>query len=61
VSYVLAIIKYYKYGTTKDVFNHIRHVYGASTSGAQVRGWRMEATRRMTSMLSQYATESQRR
>jgi hypothetical protein len=33
MSYVLAIVKYYKYGATEDVFNHIRRVYGESTSG----------------------------
>jgi hypothetical protein len=40
-SYVLAIIKYYKYSATEDVFNYIQHVYGESNSGAQVRGWRL--------------------
>jgi hypothetical protein len=41
-SYMLAVIKYNKYGTTEDVLNHIQHVYGESTSGVQVRGWSTE-------------------
>jgi hypothetical protein len=28
VSYVLSVLKYYKHGTTNDVFNHIWHIYG---------------------------------
>jgi hypothetical protein len=31
--------KYYKHGTTVDVFNHIRRIYDEVTSGSQVRGW----------------------
>jgi hypothetical protein len=38
-AYILAIIKYYKHGTTEDVFIHIRHVYGEVTSDSQVGGW----------------------
>jgi hypothetical protein len=58
---VLAVVKYYKYDATKDVFNHIRRVYDESTSDAQVRGPRMEVTRRMAYVLSECFTESQRR
>jgi hypothetical protein len=36
VSYVLAVLKYYKHGVTDDVFNHIRRVYGEITFGLQV-------------------------
>jgi hypothetical protein len=43
VSYVLAVIKYYKRDVTDDVFNHIRSVYGEITFGSQVRTqWWME-------------------
>jgi hypothetical protein len=41
VSYVLAVIKYYKHGLTDDVFNHIRCVYGTITFDLQVRTWWM--------------------
>jgi hypothetical protein len=34
VSYILAILKYYKHGLTDDVFNHIRHVYSEITFGS---------------------------
>jgi hypothetical protein len=38
---VLAILKYYKHGTTDDVFNHFRRIYGEVTFGSQVgtRWW----------------------
>jgi hypothetical protein len=39
---VLTVVKYYNYSATKDVFNHIHRVYGESTSGVQVGGWRIE-------------------
>jgi hypothetical protein len=39
VSNVLAVLKYYKHGTTNDVFSHIRHVYGEVTFGSQVGTW----------------------
>jgi hypothetical protein len=38
VVYVLAVLNYYKHGTTKDVFNLIHRVYGEVTSGSQVGG-----------------------
>jgi hypothetical protein len=40
---MLAVVKYQKYSTTEDVFNHIQRVYGESTSGAQVIGWRTKS------------------
>jgi hypothetical protein len=41
VSYMLAVLKYYKHGVTDDVFNNIRCVYGEVTFGLQVgtRWW----------------------
>jgi hypothetical protein len=43
VSYVLAVIKYYKHGLANDVFNHIQRVYDTITFGSQVRTrWMME-------------------
>jgi hypothetical protein len=41
VSYVLAVIKYYKHGLTDDVFNHIQRVYGMITFGLRVGTWWM--------------------
>jgi hypothetical protein len=35
--YVLAILKYYKHGTTDNVFNHIQYVYNEVTFYSQVR------------------------
>jgi hypothetical protein len=34
VSYMLAVIKYYKHGVIDDVFNHIQRVYGEITFGS---------------------------
>jgi hypothetical protein len=34
VSYMLAVLKYYKHDTTDDVFNHIQCVYGEVTFGS---------------------------
>jgi hypothetical protein len=38
-SYVLAVHKYYKHGTTDNVFNHIRCVYGEVTFGSHIGIW----------------------
>jgi hypothetical protein len=38
-SYMLVSLKYYKNGTTNNVFSHIWHVYGEVTFGSQVRTW----------------------
>jgi hypothetical protein len=61
VSYVLAILKYYKYDVTEDVFNHIRCMNGEFTSGSHVRGWRTMPMRRTMDMLPICTSESQQR
>jgi hypothetical protein len=59
--YVLAVVKYYRYGTIEDVFIHIQCMYGESTFGALVGGRRTEATRRTPYVLSKCTIESRRR
>jgi hypothetical protein len=43
VSYVLAILKYYKHDTTDDAFNHIKRIYSEVTFASHIRTrWWME-------------------
>jgi hypothetical protein len=63
-SYMLAILKYYKHGTTDDVFNHIRHVYGEVTLVRRSEhggGQTMRTMTRMMHTLWVFATEFQMR